>query len=91
MIALLIRYWQVGAGMIAGALMASPFVYLYSASITRQVVAVEAMERTISIINDRSIIDDEVNSSDAASLCGSFGLSDDETKQCVRRLQPVNP
>ena len=90
MIALLLRYWQVGAGMIAGALMVTPVVYLYASSVTRQVVAVETLQKTVSILKDRNEINDEVTSSSADSLCGSFGLSIEDERICVRRLQPVN-
>jgi len=90
MIALLLRYWQVGAGMIAGALMVTPFVYLYSESITRKVVAVETLQKTIKIINDRSIINDQITSDDASSLCSSLGLSDADSIECLRRVQQTD-
>lgn len=61
-------------------------VYLYGKSVGRQGAAVEALERSVEVLRERNQINDEVSAYDAAALCVSFGLPDDEQRECVRRL-----
>lgn len=75
-----------GLGLVLGAsLMFYPAKWI-GASGERQAAQIRAAADTIRILKERGKIDDQVNSSDAAVLCGSYGLSDDDKAECVRRV-----
>jgi hypothetical protein len=61
-------------------------VFLYGKHEGRQAAAVEALEQSVTVLRQRNKIDEAISSADAARLCTDFGLSDDETAECVRRL-----
>lgn len=61
-------------------------VYLYGKRVGEQGAAVEALERSVEVLRERKQINDEVSASDAAALCVSYGLPDEEQRECVRRL-----
>lgn len=75
---------RLGAAVLAVSLVSG--VYLYGKSVGRQGAAVEALERSVEVLRERNQINDEVSASDAAALCVSFGLPDEEQRECVRRL-----
>lgn len=52
--------------------------------------AAEAAANSVRILKERGKIDEQVNSTDAAVLCGSYGLSDDDKAECVRRVQQAD-
>lgn len=52
--------------------------------------AAEAAANTVRVLQERGKIDEKVSASDAAALCGDFGLSDDDKNECVRRIQQAN-
>lgn len=56
----------------------------------RAEAAAEAAANTVRVLQERGKIDEQVTSSDAAALCADFGLSDDEQKQCMLRIQPTD-
>jgi len=56
----------------------------------RAEAAAEAAANTVRVLQERGKIDEKVSASDATALCADFGLSDDEQKQCVLRLQQTN-
>lgn len=92
MFGFLIPDWlKIGAGVVAGALLMSPGVYLYGKHEGRQAAAVEALERSVEILRERNAIDDQVSADDAAALCADFGLSDDDQAECLRRLRSPEP
>ncbi len=90
MIALL-KYWQIGAGAVLGALLASAPVYLYGTSQGRQQAAVSALETSVKVLRKRNEINETVSTSDAARLCSDYGLSVDDEAECVRRVLETNP
>lgn len=65
-------------------------VYLYGKSVGRQGAAVEALEKSVEVLRERNEINDEVSASDAADLCGDYGLSDDDERECVRRIREAS-
>ena len=69
----------VAVGVVSGA-------FLYGKSVGRQETAVAALERSVEVLRERNQTDDEVSASDAADLCGSMGLSEQDRLECVRRL-----
>ncbi|QWY83140.1 hypothetical protein [Rhizobium phage RHph_X2_24] len=56
----------------------------------RAAAATEALERSVRVLKSRGEIENEISSSDAVSLCAHFGLSDDDKRECVRRLEETN-
>jgi ATP/maltotriose-dependent transcriptional regulator MalT len=56
----------------------------------RQMAATAALANSVQVLRERNTIDEEVTASDAAALCGSYGLSDDEQAECVRRIQEAD-
>jgi hypothetical protein len=66
-------------------------VFLYGKHEGRQAAAVEALEQSVTVLRQRNKIDEAISSADAARLCTDFGLSDDETAECVRRLGSPTP
>jgi len=91
MMLVLLKYWQIGAGAVLGALIASAPVYLYGKHEGRQQAAVSALETSVQVLRKRNEINETVSSSDAAALCGDFGLSDDDKAECMRRVLETNP
>ncbi|MCJ8519035.1 hypothetical protein ABID21_001943 [Pseudorhizobium tarimense] len=73
-----------GAAVVAVAIVSGSF--LYGKNVGRQGAAVDALERSVEVLRERNEINDEVSASDAAALCGDYGLSDDDERECVRRL-----
>lgn len=60
--------------------------YTYGKAVGRQGAAVEALERSVEVLRERNQTDDEVSASDAADLCGSMGLPEQDRLECVRRM-----
>lgn len=77
-----------GAAVIAIAAVSG--VYLYGKSAGRQETAVEALEKSVEVLRERNEINDQVSASDAADLCGDYGLSDDHERECVRRIREAS-
>lgn len=77
-------------GLVVAALVVSG-AYLYGKSVGRQGAVVEALHRSVEVIRERNQTDDEVSASDAADLCGSMGLPEQDRLECVRRLVEANP
>jgi hypothetical protein len=53
----------------------------------KQMAATAALSKSVEVLRERNVIDEDVSSSDSAALCSSYGLSDDDQAECVRRLQ----
>ncbi|WP_281978784.1 hypothetical protein [Pseudorhizobium flavum] len=65
--------------------------YTYGKSVGRHGAAIEALERSVELLRKRNVIDETVSASDAAALCLDFGLSDEDERECLRRLEtPVS-
>lgn len=82
----LLKYWQIGAGAVLGALIASTPVYLYGKHEGRQQAAVQAARQTSIAIQERAKTDETIKSLDAVALCLELGGLPDECKQ-LRRLE----
>ncbi len=80
------NWLQISAGAALGVIVASGPVYFYGKAEGRQQAAVAALETSVRILRQRNEIDGHGSASDAAALCGDFGLSDDDKRECVRRL-----
>lgn len=77
-------------GAAAIAIAAVSGVFAYGKSVGRQGAAVEALERSVEVLRERSQIDDEISTSDAATLCAHYGLPVEEQRECVRRLEQAS-
>jgi hypothetical protein len=73
MILTLLKYWQIGAGAVLGALIASAPVYLYGKHEGRQQAAVEAARQTVIAYQERAKTDETIKSLDAVALCVELG------------------
>ena len=62
----------------------------YGQSEGKQMAATASLVKSVEVLRERNTIDEEVTSSDAAALCGSYGLSDDEAAECVRRVEQAS-
>jgi hypothetical protein len=77
---------------LGAALMFYPAKWI-GASGARHAVATEALKTSVTVLRERNAINDEVTASDAGVLCAALGLSDDETTECLRRMEeaPAEP
>ncbi|WP_338893929.1 hypothetical protein [Sinorhizobium meliloti] len=78
---------KLAAALALGMVVAGIPAYLQGKAHQRQAMAVEALESSVNILRKKGAIDNEVSSASAADLCGSYGLPDDEERECVRRVQ----
>lgn len=77
------------AAILGAALMLYPARW-YGQSEGKQMAATASLAKSVQVLRERNAIDEEVTASDAAALCGSYGLSDDEQAECVRRVQEAD-
>ena len=83
-----------GLKLAGGALLGGVVVYSYVQAFSlpaarmdeRNVVAAEALVRTIETLKSREKTDVEISAGDASALCEHFGLQDDDRAECLRRL-----
>ena len=75
--------------LVLGALIISG-VFAYGKSVGRNGAAVEALERSVEVLRERKEINETVSASDAAALCGDYGLSDEDQRECVRRIREAS-
>lgn len=87
MLKLLPEWLKIGGSITIGAMLAFGPAYLYGKSAGRADERVAALTKSVEILRERNVIDEDVSSSDAANLCGSYGLSDIEQAECMRRVQ----
>lgn len=81
MMLVLLKCWQIGAGAVLGALIASAPVYFYGKHEGRQQAAVEAARQTAAAIQERARTDETIKSLDASALCIELGGLPD---QCIQ-------
>jgi hypothetical protein len=70
-----------------GMVVAGVPAYFQGKAHQRQAMAVEALQSSVKILRAKGEIDAQVSSSAASDLCGSYGLSDDEERECVRLVK----
>lgn len=86
----MLNWLKMGAAAVTGALLAFGPAFYAGQRSERATLAVRAAEATINNLKLRGKIDEEISSGDIRMLCGSYGLSDDETGECVRRLEAID-
>jgi len=83
-------YLKIGAGLILGAALVFYPARWVGQGEGKQMAATAALSKSVTLLRDRNVTNDQVSSADAASLCADFGLSDSDAAECVRRLQSPN-
>ncbi|WP_237221929.1 hypothetical protein [Sinorhizobium meliloti] len=78
------------AAIALGMSVAGPIAYFQGKAHQRQAMAVEALESSVKILREKGDIDVEVSSSSASDLCGSYGLQNDEERECMRRVRSAS-
>lgn len=53
----------------------------------RQEAVMATLEKSVTNLRERNVIDEKITSADASALCSDLGLSDDHEIECVRRLE----
>lgn len=85
----LFDYLKVGAGVALGASLAFYPAKLIGRAEGRAQAATAALSKSVEILRERNVVNEQVSLADAAALCGDLGLSDADQTECVRRLEPV--
>lgn len=80
------KYTMALAGLVGVVVVLTTTFYLGKGAGEREAAA-EALARTVKVMQEREVIDEKVSRSTASELCGSFGLSDADRQQCVRRVE----
>lgn len=86
----MLDWLKMGAAAVVGGLLAFGPAFYAGQRSERATVAVRAAEATINSLKLRGKIEDEISTFDATVLCGSYGLSEDDKRECVRRLEETN-
>lgn len=79
-------YLKIGAGLIVGAALVFYPARWIGQGEGKQMAATAALTKSVTLLRERNVVNDQVSTSDAASLCADFGLSDADAAECVRRL-----
>lgn len=64
--------------------------YLLGKRDGRNDAATDALAATVQVLTERGKIDADISSSDAVRLCDHYGLSEDDKRECVRRVEEAN-
>ena len=68
-------YLKIGAGLIVGAALVFYPARWIGQSEGKQMAATAALTKSVTLLRERNVGNDQVSTSDAASLCADFGLS----------------
>ncbi|MDK4712975.1 hypothetical protein [Rhizobium sp. CNPSo 4039] len=79
-------YLKIGAGLIVGAALVFYPARWIGQGEGKQMAATAALTKSVKLLRERNVVNDQVSTSDAASLCADFGLSDDDAAECMRRM-----
>lgn len=52
----------------------------------KQAAATASLVKSVEVLRERGQINEEVSASDAADLCGSMGLPEQDRLECMRRM-----
>ena len=86
-IANIVKLFCVGAVCIALGTVAGTW---HGKSLGRAEAAAEAAANSVRVLKERGKIDEKVTASDSAALCGDYGLSDEDYRECMRRVAEAN-
>lgn len=59
----------------------------------KQMAEAAALTKSVTLLRQRNVVNDQVSTSDASALCSDFQLSDDDKAECMRRIRgaPTSP
>lgn len=83
-------YLKIGAGIVVGAALVFYPARWIGQGEGKQMAATAALTKSVTLLRERNVVNDQVSTSDAASLCADFGLSDADAAECVRRMAETN-
>jgi hypothetical protein len=83
-------YLKIGTGLVIGATLVFYPARWIGQGEGKQMAATAAVSKSVKLLRERNVVNDQISTADATSLCADYGLSDDEQAECVRRLQPTN-
>ena len=86
----ILDYLKIGAGLVLGAVLVFCPARWIGQGEGKQMAVTAALSKSVTLLRERNVVNDQVSTADASSLCADFGLSDDDQAECVRRLQPTN-
>jgi hypothetical protein len=81
---------MVGAGVIAGLILFGSGMYFYGKGVGKSEAAIGALRNSVEALRDRGKIDERISSADVASMCSSLGLSGDDYRECLRRVEEAD-
>ncbi|WP_075852427.1 hypothetical protein [Rhizobium hainanense] len=86
----ILDYLKISAGFVLGAALVFYPARWIGQGEGKQMAATAALTKSVTLLRDRNVVNDQVSTSDAASLCADFGLSDADAAECVRRMAETN-
>lgn len=86
----ILDYLKVGAGIAIGAALVFYPARWVGQGEGKQMAATAALSKSVTLLRERNVVNDQVSTADAASLCADLGLSDADAAECVRRLAETN-
>ena len=89
----ILDYLKIGGGLVLGAVLVFYPARWIGQGEGKQMAATAALSKSVTLLRERNVVNDQVSTADAASLCADFGLSDSDAAECVRRLAeaPAKP
>ncbi|NTF43059.1 hypothetical protein [Rhizobium rhizogenes] len=86
-------YLKIGVGIVVGAALVFYPARWIGQGEGKQMAATAALSKSVKLLRERNVVNDQVSTADAASLCSDLGLSDADAAECVRRLAeaPAKP
>lgn len=87
----ILDYVKFGAGVALGATLVFYPAKLIGVGEGKSQAALASLNKTVTLLKERSAVDAQISTIDATSLCADFGLSNDDEAECVRRLSAPDP
>ncbi|WP_267550468.1 hypothetical protein [Rhizobium rhizogenes] len=89
----ILDYLKISAGIAIGAALVFYPARWIGQGEGKQMAATAALSKSVKLLRERNVVNDQVSTADAASLCSDYGLSDADAAECVRRLAeaPTKP
>ncbi|WP_052034279.1 hypothetical protein [Rhizobium sp. AP16] len=79
-------YLKIGIGLVLGAAIVFYPARWIGQGEGKQMAAAAALSKSVTLLRERNVVNDQVSTAAAPSLCSDLGLSDADTAECVRRL-----
>lgn len=83
----ILDYAKIIAGTVIGATLVFFPARWVGQSEGKQMAATAALSKSVTVLRERNVVNDQVSTSAATDLCSDFGLSADDEAECVRRIR----